>query len=86
MNGRLEIAGPERLRFDNVIRHFLSARNDPRLVMSDPQATYFGAIPSELSLVPLNGARLGQMQYEDWLASSATLVHWCGRSAAQSAS
>ena len=67
LNGRLEIAGPERLRFDGVIRHRLSARNDPRQVIADPHAAYFGAVPSELSLVPLNGAQLGKIRFEDWL-------------------
>src|SRR5687768_16726634 len=47
LNGRLEIAGPEQLRFDEVIRRRLSARNDPRQVVVDPQAEYFGSVPSE---------------------------------------
>ena len=67
LNGRLEIAGPERLRFDDVIRRRLRARNDPRQVVADPQASYFGSVPSEHSLVPLNGAQLGKIRYEDWL-------------------
>ena len=71
LNGRKEIAGPERLRFDEVIRRRLMARNDPRRVIADPRAEYYGAVPSELSLVPLNGAQLGQIRYEDWLATSA---------------
>jgi uncharacterized protein YbjT (DUF2867 family) len=72
LNGRIEIAGPERLRFDEVIKRRLMERNDQRRVVADPQAAYFGAVPSELSLVPLNGARLGQIRYEEWLATSAT--------------
>jgi uncharacterized protein YbjT (DUF2867 family) len=75
LNGRAEIAGPDRLRFDEVIRRRLMARNDPRQVIADPQAPYFGSVPSELSLVPLNGARLGQIHYEDWLATPATAAH-----------
>jgi uncharacterized protein YbjT (DUF2867 family) len=67
LNGRLEIAGPERLRFDGVIRRRLRARNDPRRVIADPQAKYFGAVPSELSLVPLTGAQLGKIGFEVWL-------------------
>jgi len=67
INGRVEIAGPERLRFDEVIRERLSVRHDPRLVVVDPQAKYFGAVPSEDSLVPLNGARLGSIRFEEWL-------------------
>jgi uncharacterized protein YbjT (DUF2867 family) len=67
LNGRLEIAGPEQLRFDEVIRRRLRARNDPRQVITDPHAAYFGAVPSELSLVPLNGAHLAATRFEDWL-------------------
>jgi uncharacterized protein YbjT (DUF2867 family) len=74
LNGRLEIAGPERLRFDEVIQRRLSARNDPRRVIADPQAAYFGSVPGEQSLVPLNGAQLGTIRYEDWLATSATSI------------
>jgi uncharacterized protein YbjT (DUF2867 family) len=71
LNGRLEIAGPDRLRFDEVIRRRLQALNDSRQVIADPQAPYFGAVPSEQSLVPLNGAQLGEIRFEDWLARTA---------------
>ncbi len=47
LNGRLEIAGPDRLRFDGVIQQRLSMRNDPRQVVVDPDASYFGSVPSE---------------------------------------
>jgi hypothetical protein len=42
-------------------------------VVPDPHAAYFGSVPSEQSLVPLNGARLGKIRYEDWLTH--TPVH-----------
>ena len=71
LNGRVEIAGPERLRFDEVIRRRLQARNDARQVIADPHAAYFGAVPSEQSLVPLNGAQLGTIRFEDWLNQPA---------------
>jgi uncharacterized protein YbjT (DUF2867 family) len=71
VNGRLEIAGPDRLRFDEVIRRRLQARHDPRQVIADPQASYFGAVPGEESLVPLNGAQLGQIRFADWLTRTA---------------
>jgi uncharacterized protein YbjT (DUF2867 family) len=71
LNGRLEIAGPDRLRFDGVIRRRLEVRGDPRQVVVDPRAPYFGSVPREDSLVPLNGAQLGQIRYEDWLAAGA---------------
>jgi uncharacterized protein YbjT (DUF2867 family) len=72
LNGRLEIAGPEQLRFDGVIERRLSARHDPRQVVADPQAKYFGSVPSEDSLIPLNEAQLGQIRYEDWLNQTAS--------------
>jgi uncharacterized protein YbjT (DUF2867 family) len=71
LHGRLEIAGPERLRFDEVIGRRLRARNDARRVIADPQAAYFGAVPGEQSLVPLNGAQLGTLRFEDWLSQPA---------------
>lgn len=71
LNGLLEIAGPERLRFDEVIGRRLRARNDARRVIADPQAAYFGAVPREQSLVPLNGAQLGKIRFEDWLNQPA---------------
>ena len=67
LNSRVEIAGPERLRFDEVIGRRLQARNDARRVIADPQAAYFGAVPREHSLVPLNGAQFGKIRFEDWL-------------------
>jgi uncharacterized protein YbjT (DUF2867 family) len=70
LHGRVEIAGPELLRFDDVIRRRLRARNDARQVLPDPHAAYFGAVPSEQSLVPLNGAQLGATRYEDWLSQA----------------
>jgi uncharacterized protein YbjT (DUF2867 family) len=71
LNGRLEIAGPEQLRFDDVIRRRLQTRSDARRVIADPQAAYFGAVPREQSLVPLNGAQLGKIRFEDWLNQPA---------------
>jgi uncharacterized protein YbjT (DUF2867 family) len=67
LSGRLEIAGPEQLRFDEVIRRRLRARNDARQVIGDPHASYFGSVPSEQLLVPLNSAQLGTIRFEDWL-------------------
>jgi uncharacterized protein YbjT (DUF2867 family) len=72
LNGRVEIAGPELLRFDEVVRRRLRARNDARQVIADANAAYFGAVPSEQSLVPLNGAQLGTIRFEDWLTHAPT--------------
>ena len=68
LNGMVEIAGPERVRFDEFIRRGLALRKDPRKVVADPQAGYFGGAVSELSLVPTGKARLGEVRFEDWLS------------------
>jgi uncharacterized protein YbjT (DUF2867 family) len=67
LNGTVEVAGPERFRFDELVRQGLRARNDPREVVADPHARYFGAELSEDSLVPGAGARLGAIRFADWL-------------------
>jgi hypothetical protein len=64
------VAGPERFGFDEFIRRGLSARNDPREVIADPGARYFGALLSENSLVPIGEAQLGETSFEDWLKPS----------------
>jgi uncharacterized protein YbjT (DUF2867 family) len=66
-NGTVETAGPERSRFDEVIRQGLRARNDPREVIADPQAGYYGGPVTEFDLVPHGEARLGKIRFEDWL-------------------
>jgi uncharacterized protein YbjT (DUF2867 family) len=67
VNGIVEIAGPEAFRLDELIRQGLSARHDPRQVVTDPQARYFGGIASERTLVPGDGARLGEIRFQEWL-------------------
>ena len=68
LNGMLEIAGPEPIRLDQLIQRGLSAKNDPRKVVPDPNALYFGAKLSERSLMPAAGARLGTIRFDEWLA------------------
>src|SRR5678815_707998 len=58
LNGIVEVGGPEQFRFDELIRLGLSARNDPREVIADPHARYFGTELTEHSLVPANDALL----------------------------
>src|SRR4029450_4933832 len=60
LNGTIEIAGPEPLRFDELIRQQLSALNDPREVVAHPDARYFGTELSERSIVPTGQAHLGK--------------------------
>jgi uncharacterized protein YbjT (DUF2867 family) len=66
-NGTVEIAGPDLFRFDELIRQGLTARNDPREVVVDPHARYFGAELDERSLIPAEGARLGDIHLQEWL-------------------
>ena len=71
LNGTVEVAGPEQFRFDEFISRGLSARKDPRDVIADPHARYFGAELSERSLVPNDDdALLGETRFEDWLSRS----------------
>lgn len=72
VNGTVEVAGPDRFRLDELIRRGLSARSDPREVVADPQARYFGAELSERTLVPRDDARLGETRFEDWLSQPTT--------------
>jgi len=68
VNGIVEVAGPERFRLDEFIRQDLRSRNDPREVIVDQSARYFGAKLNELTLVPAGEARLGEIRYVDWLS------------------
>jgi uncharacterized protein YbjT (DUF2867 family) len=71
VNGIVEVAGPEQYYLDELIRQALGARNDPREVIADPHARYFGAELSERTLVPGDEARLGEIRFGDW-SSQAT--------------
>jgi uncharacterized protein YbjT (DUF2867 family) len=69
-NGIVEIAGPERAPFDEIVARYLKAVGDPREVVSDPEARYFGGRVEERSLVPLGAARLGRIGLNEWLRRS----------------
>jgi len=71
VNGRMEIGGPERFPLDGFVRVGLRASGDPRTVVTDPAAPYFGAHPGEETLVPTAGAQLGATRFEDWLSRRA---------------
>jgi len=71
LNGTVDVAGPQQFRFDELVRQGLGARNDPREVVVDSHARYFGAELSERSLVPVGDARLGQIRFQDWLKQPA---------------
>jgi uncharacterized protein YbjT (DUF2867 family) len=71
LNRIVEVGGPEQFRFDELIRLGLSARKDPREVITDPHARYFGTELSERSLVPGDDALLGETRFKDWLSGAA---------------
>jgi uncharacterized protein YbjT (DUF2867 family) len=71
LNGILEVAGPQQFRFDEFIRLGLRARHDPRPVIADPHARYFGTELDERTLLPDAVPRLGEIRFEDWLGQSA---------------
>jgi uncharacterized protein YbjT (DUF2867 family) len=68
--GIVEIAGPERAPFNEIVARYLTAIGDPREVVSDPKARYWGGRVEELSLVPLGDARLGRIGLDEWLRRS----------------
>ena len=70
LNGTVEVAGPQQFRFEDLIRQGLDARNDPREVVVDPHARYFGAELGERSLVPAGDAQLGEVRFQEWLGQS----------------
>jgi uncharacterized protein YbjT (DUF2867 family) len=69
-NGIVEIAGPERAPFNEIVARYLKAVGDPRDVVSDPEARYWGGRVDEQSLVPLGEARLGRIGFDEWLRRS----------------
>jgi uncharacterized protein YbjT (DUF2867 family) len=70
LKGIVEIAGPEQFRLDELVRKVLKARNDPREVITDPDARYYGINPSERTLLPGDGARIGEIRFDDWLKNA----------------
>ena len=71
INGVVEVAGPEQFRLDGLIRVGLAAKGDPREVITDPEARYFGAVLRERTLLPGPRAMLAPTRFEDWIAQPA---------------
>ena len=70
LNGTFELAGPEPIRQDDLVRQFLNATGDPRTVITDPKALYFGITVNDQSLIPGGHPRIGPTRFEDWLRRS----------------
>ena len=70
LNGTIEIGGPEQFRLDDLVRQALAAWKDPREVVTDPNAGYYGTAVSEKTLVPDKDARLGQTRFKTWLTQA----------------
>jgi uncharacterized protein YbjT (DUF2867 family) len=71
VNGTVELGGPERFRLDELVRRYLRARHDPRQVVADAEAPYYGIEVDEGTLVPGDDARVGATRFADWLGQSA---------------
>lgn len=71
VDGIVEIAGPDKAPLAEWVQRFLTAIHDPRKVVPDPQAPYFGAVLERDTLLPQGKARLGAQDFDAWFARSA---------------
>jgi uncharacterized protein YbjT (DUF2867 family) len=71
VNGTVEVGGPEKFHLDELARQGLAANKDPREVVTDPKARYYGIDIGERTLLPDDGAQLGETRFETWLTQSA---------------
>ena len=72
LNGTVELAGPEPIRMDELVRRFLIAGRDTRRVIADPQARYYGIPVDDQSLIPGNHPRIGPTRFAEWLNRSVS--------------
>src|ERR1700757_4710844 len=70
-NGTVEVGGPEKFALDELVRRGLAAWNDPREVVTDPHARYYGIEVSERTLLPGDNAQLAKTRFETWLTQPA---------------
>jgi uncharacterized protein YbjT (DUF2867 family) len=70
INGTVDLAGPEPIGMDELVRQYLRAHGDDRKVITDPSARYFGTEVDDQSLAPLGESRLGSTRFEEWLSHS----------------
>ena len=74
LNGTVDLAGPEPIRQDDLVRQFLKATGDARTVITDPKALYYGIAVNDQSLTPGDNPRIGPTRFEDWLRHNAKPV------------
>ena len=74
VNGTIEVGGPEKLGLDELVRRYLVASKDPREVVFDPNATYYGVALSERTLVPEDDAQHGETRFDTWLSQSTSKI------------
>lgn len=67
LNATIELAGPEAIRLDDLVRRFLRVSQDPRRVITDDRAVYFGTTLNDQSLIPGDNPRMGWTRFDDWL-------------------
>jgi uncharacterized protein YbjT (DUF2867 family) len=72
-NGMIEVAGPDQVRQDELVRQYLNATGDPRKVVTDNKPLYFGIEVNDQSLIPGANPRLGKMHFQDWLSHSTSM-------------
>jgi quercetin dioxygenase-like cupin family protein len=72
MNAMVEVAGPDKIRQDELVRQFLTATGDPRKVVTDADTGYYGIEVNDQSLVPGDNTRIGPTHFSDWLSRTAT--------------
>jgi uncharacterized protein YbjT (DUF2867 family) len=73
LNRTVEVAGPQRFRLSEIATEVMTAYEDPRRIIADPHALYFGAELDDQSLLPGPEARIGALRFEDWLRQSLEL-------------
>jgi uncharacterized protein YbjT (DUF2867 family) len=72
LNGMVEIAGPDPIRMDELVRRYLTATGDAQTVTTDPNARYYGIEVNDQSLTPGDNPRLGPTRFEEWLSRTVS--------------
>jgi uncharacterized protein YbjT (DUF2867 family) len=71
VNGTIEVAGPEPIRLDELVRRYLAAKGDARTVITDPNSSYYGVMVNDQSLIPGDNPRVGTATFDEWLMKIA---------------